>query len=108
MEKKIEPIKELLIKMESIIGNECYNQSIQNYGPGGIWEGEGRSFRYPVTLIVDAKDDKRWGISSDVDAEILMTSRYKFGANELNIFRELRKVVEMLQTEYGLRVEQVK
>ena len=38
MEKKIEPIKELLIKMESIIGNECYNQSIQNYGPGGIWE----------------------------------------------------------------------
>ena len=37
-----------------------------------------------------------------------MTGRYKFGANELNIFRALRKVVEMLQTEYGLRVEQVK
>lgn len=108
MEKKIEPIKELLIKMESIIGNECYNQSMQNYGPGGIWEGEGRSFRYPVTLIVDDKDTKRWNISSDVNAEILMTGRYKFGANELNIFRALGKVVEMLQTEYELQVEQVK
>ena len=28
---KIEPIRELLIRMEAIIGDECYNNNIQNY-----------------------------------------------------------------------------
>ncbi len=28
--------KELLIKLEFLIGNECYNSNIQNYGHGGI------------------------------------------------------------------------
>lgn len=36
---KIGPMSDLLIKMEQIIGNECYNGNIQNYGPGGVWEG---------------------------------------------------------------------
>ena len=108
LKEKLDPIKELLIRMESIIGNECYNQNIQNYGPGGIWEGEGRSFRYPVTFIVDKTDDKRWNVSSVVDTETLMTGRYKFGSNELNIFRALAKVVEMLQTDYDFRLEKGK
>jgi len=108
LNEKVGPIKELLIRIEDIIANECYNQNIQNYGPGGIWEGEGRSFRYPITFIVEDKDDKRWNVSSAVDAETLMTGRYKFGSNELNIFRALVKVVEMLQAEYNLHVERSK
>ena len=94
--------------MEDIIGNECYNQNIQNYGPGGVWEGEGRSFRYPITFIVDDKDDKRRNVSSSIDTEILMTGRYKFGSNELNIFRALVKIVEMLQAEYNFHAKRGK
>ena len=108
LNEKVGPIKELLIRMEDIISNECYNQNIQNYGSGGVWEGEGRSFRYPITFIVDDKDEKRRNVSSAVDTEILMTGRYKFGSNELNIFRALAKIVEMLQAEYNFPAERSK
>jgi hypothetical protein len=50
----------LLLELESIIGNECYNANIQNWGPNGVFEGEGREFRYPITFIdSDGKKDKR-------------------------------------------------
>lgn len=104
LNETIEPVKELLIKMESIIGSECYNANTQNYGPGGVWEGEGRSYRYPITFLVNERDDKRSTTPSDIDPEVLMTGRYRFGANELNIFRALEKIVQMLQDEYGLRL----
>ena len=103
--EKIEPIKDLLIKMESIIGNECYNTNMQNWGSGGIWEGEGRSFRYPITLELGDKSVKRRRVSINIVPETLMTGRYKFGANELNIFIALEKIVEMLQVDYGLDVK---
>ena len=98
---RVEPIKKLLQKMESIIGNECYNKNIQNYGPGGIWEGEGRPFRYPV--IFDDKDDKYWTVPSDIEADVLIKGRYSFGANELNIFRALVQIIEMLKKEHGFK-----
>ena len=37
-----------------------------------------------------------------------MTGRYKFGANELNIFRALAKVIDLLQDEYGLQLTRPK
>ena len=104
LNETIEPIKELLTKMENIIGKECYNANIQNYGPWGEWEGEGRSFRYPITFLVNGRNDKRGSTPSDIEPEVLMTGRYRFGANELNIFRALEKVVGMLQVEYGLQL----
>ena len=42
--------KRLLIELEDIIGHEFYNAKIQNWGPGGVFEGEGRELRYPVTF----------------------------------------------------------
>ena len=40
----------LLRKLESIVGESCYNASIQNWGPNAEFLGEGRSFRYPITF----------------------------------------------------------
>jgi len=40
-----------------IIGSECYIANIQNYSAWGVWEGEGRSFRYPVTYIRDGQEE---------------------------------------------------
>lgn len=34
--------KRVLIDLECIIGNKFYNAKIQNWGPGGVFEGEGR------------------------------------------------------------------
>lgn len=104
---EIAPIRHLLIRMENIIGNECYNGSIQNYGAFGEWEGEGRSFRYPVTFIKDGKEFKRHAVLNEFPDDVMMTGRYKFGANELSIFRALLKIVQMLRDEYGLDVKSV-
>ena len=100
--KRIDPIKQLLISMERIIGGECCNANIQNYGPYGEYVGEGRSFSYPVTFSKKKADDKVWTVSSDIEAEVLMTGRYKFGANQPNIFRGLERVLDFLQKEHGL------
>lgn len=101
---RIEPIKNLLLDMESIIGNECYNANIQNYGAGGVWEGEGRSFRYPLKFDKGDESFKRRYVAADIDSEVLMTGRYQFGSNELGIFRALVKVVETLERDYGIRI----
>ncbi|MGX1260001.1 hypothetical protein [Sinorhizobium fredii] len=101
---KIAPIRDLLVRMENIIGEECYNDNIQNYSSWGVWEGEGRSFRYPVTVLRGGKAEKRKFRFDDLLAEELVTGHYKFGANELSIYRALIKIVDMLETEYGLNV----
>lgn len=104
---KIGPMSELLIKMEQIIGNECYNSKIQNYGPGGVWEGEGRSFRYPVKFLDGDDVVKRWSVY-DIPPEVLITGHYQFGSNELSIFRALAKVLDMIEQDYGVRLADIK
>lgn len=106
--EKITPIRELLLRMEAIIGDECYNDNIQNYGSWGVWEGEGRSFRYPVTVLRDGQSEKRRSRFDDLHAEELLTGHYKFGANELSIYRALVKVIDMLEAEYGLKLPRSK
>ncbi|MBC2660649.1 hypothetical protein H7F50_02715 [Novosphingobium flavum] len=99
--EKVGPIRELLVRMEGIIGKECYNGNIQNYSSWGEWEGEGRSFRYPVTFIQNGAEVKRRTSYSDLAHEELVTGYYKFGANELSIYRALMQIIDMLETEYG-------
>lgn len=101
---KICPIRDLLIRMESIIGDECYNNNIQNYSSWGVWEGEGRSFRYPVTVLRNGETEKRRSRFDDLQPEELVTGHYRFGANELNIYRALIKIIDMLEGDYGLKL----
>jgi hypothetical protein len=95
--------KRLLIELEDIVGKEFYNAKIQNWGPGGIFAGEGRSFRYPITL-----QDKQRGnvktkhIDSALPPETVITGSYRMGANELGIMRALDKVLSHLESHYGL------
>ena len=100
--KEIDPVKNILIDMENIIGDSCYNGNIQNYGAYGVYEGEGREFRYPVTFLVDGKKDKHWLVPSNINSEDLMTGYYAFGANRLRIYRALYHVLKYLEKNYGL------
>lgn len=97
-EYEIAPIKKILIDMENIIGSSCYNGNIQNYGGGGIWEGEGRYFRYPVTF---GKNDKKWKVDSEISTKKLMCGYYAFGANQLLIYSALYKIIKYLEKEHG-------
>jgi hypothetical protein len=101
---RIEPIRHLLVAMEGILGSECYNDNIQNYGPGGVWEGEGRSFRYPVTFLVNGEGEKRRSRTDDLPAEALLTGHYRFGANQLSVYRALVKILDMLERDHGLKL----
>lgn len=103
--QQIDPIKKLLIELEEIVGNECYNGNIQNYGSWGELESEGRQFRYPVKFYTGADERKRWTVRPDIPSEELITGYYAFGANELNIYRALFKIVSHLRGKYGLNVQ---
>lgn len=102
---KIEPMRELLTRMEKIVGNSCYNGNIQNYLGGGTLDSSGRKFRYPVSFkLPDGTKEKRWDKQDGIASEILITGHYKVGANELNIYRALIEIVDLLEAEYGLKL----
>lgn len=91
------PVKDLLIELESIIGNDCFNTHAQS----GL--ARGRTIRYPITFP-DGEDEvaRSRKVDSTIDAELLMQGYYKFGANELNIFRALMKVISHLKNKCDL------
>lgn len=98
--------KQMLAEMESIIGNNCYNGNIQNWGPGGEWYGEGREFRYPITFLdKGCEKDKCWRTDSTMAMQRMRTGYYAFGANRLYIIQALEKVLEKLENEYGFNPE---
>jgi hypothetical protein len=97
-EKLDERRKRLLIKLESIIGNECYNANIQNWGPEGVFEGEGREFRYPVTFRdQEGNKFKKRCVNNDLPDETLLGGYYAFGANELHVVAALNKILDYLE-----------
>lgn len=101
-EENILKLKILLVELEDIVGNECYNSNIQNYSSGGILESEGRKYRYPVTLGENSQAKKRLMPTDDFGT--LMTGHYKFGANNLNIFTALSKIVKHLELNYDFKI----
>lgn len=108
MSKRFSPARrQLLVQMESILGGECYNGNIQNYGPGGVREAAGRSFRYPVTLR--ASDGSRSKVRStsippNATDEMVKSAYYAFGANQLDVMAALEKILQYLENNYGLVV----
>ncbi len=96
--------KKLLIKMESIVGNECYNANIQNWGAHGAYEGEGREFRYPVTFIDENESKKKFrNVPLNIDNEMFAHGYYAFGANRLGIIKALEKILMHLEEEYDFK-----
>ena len=95
----------LLLELEQIIGREFYNAKIQNWGPGGVWEGEGRELRYPISFT-DAQGKVLKTRNPDINMrkEIALTGLYRLGQNELQIVRALDKVLSFLETHYDLKL----
>ncbi|MDX8353950.1 hypothetical protein [Cognatiyoonia sp. IB215182] len=96
----------LLARLEHIVGNNCYNGNIQNWGPGGRYEGEGRSFRYPLTMTDEDgnKAKRKYPVASDLPTELIATGHYVMGANKLHIIRALDDVLKYLEDNKGLKL----
>lgn len=110
----------LLHDLEYKIGNECYNGNIQNYGPGGEWEGEGREFRYPMRFINKDGDIEKYKgrlpYTKNSNGEFAYcvlgegrysSAHYAFGANELHILRGIRKALESLESRFNLDFDEL-
>lgn len=97
---------QLLATLEHIVGGNCYNGNIQNYGPGGFYEGSGRDFRYPLTMIgEDGEKIKRsYPSATDVSPQVLSSGYYAFGANRLHIIHALNEVLTYLEEHKGLKI----
>ncbi len=110
----------LLHELEYTIGSECYNISIQNFGSGGVWEGEGREFRYPVTFInkdggkekyrgklpftESSTGDKAYCILGE---ERFQSAYYAFGANNLHILRALSLCLKKLEERFDINFDEL-
>lgn len=94
----------LLATLERIVGGHCYNGNIQNYGPGGSYEGAGRSFRYPLTVIDGEGNKRKASHLSKVSPEVLATGFYAFGANRLEIIDALDLVLTYLEKNHELKL----
>ena len=110
----------MLHDIEYEIGSECYNGNIQNFGSGGVWEGEGRDFRYPVRFTnVEGKREKYKGrfpytkSSSGEMAHCILgeerynSAHYAFGANELYILRGIKHALEKLENRFGIDFDEL-
>lgn len=101
--------RNVLIKLESILGAECYNANIQNYGLGGSREADGRSFRYPLTvrLSADEKQKIRTGSVPDtITDEALRSGYYAFGANQLDVMTALERMLTYLEKHHSLTIRE--
>lgn len=100
--------RQLLVELESIIGNSFYNSHIQNHGPGGVREADGRGLRYPVTFFesdgtkMKVKDHR---VPKSVPTEIFLSGYYAVGANQLDVMASLNRVIQHLEKKYGLAIE---
>lgn len=110
----------LLHDLEYTIGSECYNGNIQNFGPGGVWEGEGRDFRYPVTFTnkKGVKEKYRGMLpytessSGEMALCVLGEERYQsayyaFGANNLHILRALSLCLEKIEEKFSINFDEL-
>lgn len=102
--EEVNQLKDLIIDLERKIGGECYNSNIQNYGSWGVWEGEGRDFKYPFNYY-DQKNKvkiKKWYMSEDMLPEEIKSSYYAFGANQLHIGRAILNLLECIENRYKI------
>jgi hypothetical protein len=95
----------LICELEYLIGNECYNPNSYDG-----WTGdEGREFRYPVHILANKEDTEltkvRGNIADripNVSSDAIGTMKYKFGSNHLFVGEGIRKILEELESRYGL------
>lgn len=97
---------ELLAELEPLVGTNCNNPNIQNWGPGEVYKGEGRDLRYSLSMIDKCGEERRrkFPLATDVAPEMLATGYYAFGANRLHIIKALDDVLRHLETHHGLNL----
>lgn len=108
IDRKIGPIKNLLIELEQIVGNECYNiNKAEPWRRWGVLEPTCEKLRYPLTFETnDERVIKAHSVPADLSNTDFISGKYVFGGNQLDVFRGLYKVLKHLK-EKGLLKDSV-
>ena len=97
--------KRLLIRLESLIGEECYNASAHNWTPDGTFLGAEERFRYPLTFRDgNGRTVKSWMVEESMPTAMLRGGHYAVGADELHIMTALERMLDYLETHHGLKI----
>lgn len=95
--RTVSPIRDLLIAIEDIIGNECFNMNkSEPWERYRMLSPPGPKYRYPLSIGPDS-DLKVREVTPDINNCDMMSGRYTFGANQLDIFRGIYKALIYLQ-----------
>lgn len=105
---KIEPIKNLLIDLEKIIGSECFNiNKAEPWRRWGVLDPTCERLRYPITFETgNERTIKVHDVPDSISNMDFISGKYVFGGNQLDIFRGLYKVLKHLKAS-GLLHESV-
>ena len=101
--------RQVLVQLESILGNECYNASIQNYGAGGVREAGGRAFRYPLMVRPNDKEKQKirdHSVPDNIPDDALRSGYDAFGANQLDVMASLERMLRHLEKHHGLVIKE--
>lgn len=93
----IAPVRDLLISLEKIIGNECYNTNkTEPWQRWGLININLPRYRYPLTFG-PGSNVKVKVVTPEINNLDLISGKYTFGANQLDIFRGIYKALIYLQ-----------
>lgn len=100
IDSEIGPIKDLLIELEQIVGNECFNiNKAEPWRRWGVLEPKCERLRYPLTFETQHdKAIKTHAVPINITNTDFISGKYVFGANQLDIFRGLYKVLKHLKS----------
>ena len=98
----------LIVDVEYMIGNECFNPNSTTMKQDGTCV-IGKKFRYPVHYY-NPDIDMEWSTKSHIYSilhEDIKTMEYHFGANQLLIGNAIINTLEMLEKRYGIDFNQL-
>lgn len=100
IDDEIGPIKELLIELEQIVGNECFNiNKAEPWRRWGVLEPTCERLRYPLTFETGYdKTVKIHVVPANITNTDFISGKYVFGGNQLDIVRGLYKVLKHLKS----------
>ena len=99
-------IVRLISELEEKIGNSCYNPNSYD----GWREEYGAEFRYPVWYkkSSNAEEEKtNWLIPVNLSPKMISSIYYKFGSNHLLIGSGLVRLLQMIETRYGISINEL-
>ncbi|EPT9252272.1 hypothetical protein ACVTNV_000589 [Vibrio alginolyticus] len=104
LESHYGPIKQLLIELEDIIGNECFGGRIIEFCNWGELNSVGSQERQIIEFHSENYPYQKDAIPEEIPFEDLITGHYNIDDKQLNIVRGLYKVLMHLEANYGLRL----